>query len=303
MASDLSPPFSGHGPEGRAASARDVGQEPMHRGPGPLRNGNPRGNPALAPRCGARTRAGCPCNAPALRGRTRCRMHGGASTGPRTAAGLARLRAARTVHGRYSAEMRAEFHHTRVMLRRARLLEQAVRLRRWLSPAMTARLMQGPRELGVPERDRSPCTVSRRMEQAAMQAEAAALAPWREAIAAAKVARKQGCAIGQDPTHRENAAVRPSQSKGVGVGSGPAPGQGQLPEPEARHDAAGKAGGAQAARQEPMHPEKTRSWTRGWKGDLCGGTSLSVPASLHGSGETWWIMVETEDELKPVLRQ
>jgi len=32
-------------------------------------------------------------------------MHGGASTGPRTAAGLARIRKARTVHGLYGAEM------------------------------------------------------------------------------------------------------------------------------------------------------------------------------------------------------
>jgi hypothetical protein len=34
----------------------------------------------------------------------RRRKHGGASTGPRTAEGLARLRAARTKHGRYAAE-------------------------------------------------------------------------------------------------------------------------------------------------------------------------------------------------------
>ena len=34
----------------------------------------------------------------------RCRMHGGASTGPRTAEGLARLRRARWKHGLYSAE-------------------------------------------------------------------------------------------------------------------------------------------------------------------------------------------------------
>lgn len=31
-----------------------------------------------SPRCGARTRSGETCRAPALRGRTRCRMHGGA---------------------------------------------------------------------------------------------------------------------------------------------------------------------------------------------------------------------------------
>ena len=29
-------------------------------------------------RCGARTRKGTPCQAPAVRGKTRCRMHGGA---------------------------------------------------------------------------------------------------------------------------------------------------------------------------------------------------------------------------------
>lgn len=34
-----------------------------------------------APRCGAKTRAGPPCECPALRGRTRCRLHGGLSLG------------------------------------------------------------------------------------------------------------------------------------------------------------------------------------------------------------------------------
>ena len=32
-----------------------------------------------APRCGARTRSGEPCRAPAVQGRQRCRMHGGAA--------------------------------------------------------------------------------------------------------------------------------------------------------------------------------------------------------------------------------
>jgi hypothetical protein len=42
-------------------------------------------NMAKAPRCGARTRAGHSCRQAAVRGRTRCRMHGGAkgSGGPR----------------------------------------------------------------------------------------------------------------------------------------------------------------------------------------------------------------------------
>jgi hypothetical protein len=42
-------------------------------------------NMAKAPRCRARTRAGGPCQQAAVRGRVRCRMHGGArgAGGPR----------------------------------------------------------------------------------------------------------------------------------------------------------------------------------------------------------------------------
>jgi hypothetical protein len=38
-------------------------------------------NLVSAPRCGAKTRAGTPCQCPALRGRKRCRLHGGLSPG------------------------------------------------------------------------------------------------------------------------------------------------------------------------------------------------------------------------------
>jgi ribosomal protein L32 len=58
-----------------------------------------------AARCGAKTRAHTPCKAPAMPN-GRCRMHGGASTGPRTAEGLQRIVKARTKHGRYSADSR-----------------------------------------------------------------------------------------------------------------------------------------------------------------------------------------------------
>lgn len=34
-----------------------------------------------APRCGAKTRTGGTCRCPAIRGRTRCRIHGGLSPG------------------------------------------------------------------------------------------------------------------------------------------------------------------------------------------------------------------------------
>jgi hypothetical protein len=50
---------------------RKINDNPMH----------PSGEPDClhtAPRCGARTRTGEPCRAPAVRGRRRCRMHGGA---------------------------------------------------------------------------------------------------------------------------------------------------------------------------------------------------------------------------------
>ena len=38
----------------------------------------------------------------------RCRMHGGKSTGPQTAAGLERSRRANLKHGHYSAEAKVE---------------------------------------------------------------------------------------------------------------------------------------------------------------------------------------------------
>jgi hypothetical protein len=57
----------------------------------------------LAPRCGARSRSGQPCNSPAM-ANGRCRMHGGMSTGPRTPEGLERSRKANWKHGLRSAE-------------------------------------------------------------------------------------------------------------------------------------------------------------------------------------------------------
>lgn len=52
---------------------------------------------AHSPRCGARTRRGSPCQSPAMPN-GRCRMHGGASSGPPKGNRNA------WKHGRYSAE-------------------------------------------------------------------------------------------------------------------------------------------------------------------------------------------------------
>jgi hypothetical protein len=67
-----------------------------------------------ARRCGAKTRQGSPCKSPAMEN-GRCRMHGGTSTGPRTAAGLKRSRRANWKHGRYSAESLAEQRYQRLV--------------------------------------------------------------------------------------------------------------------------------------------------------------------------------------------
>ena len=39
------------------------------------------------------------CKAPAIKGKTKCRIHGGKSTGPKTVAGKARCAQAKTIHG------------------------------------------------------------------------------------------------------------------------------------------------------------------------------------------------------------
>ncbi len=166
--------------------------EPATAGPrtGPLRNGNPRGNPNAAPRCGAKTRSGCPCKAPAPRGKLRCRMHGGASTGPRTAEGLQRLRSARTTHGRTTAAVRARDRFLLSFARRIRVKLAALRLETRLPPVAAARLHAFPPELTGPPFPRPgqkpPSWVE---ERAFVRAEAAALAPWKHAIAYAKLCR------------------------------------------------------------------------------------------------------------------
>ena len=76
-------------------------------------------------RCLAKTRQGTPCQNPAVTGRNRCRMHGGKSTGPRTAAGKARVAAAHTKHGRRSAA-----HVSRVKFINAELRRITNELRR-----------------------------------------------------------------------------------------------------------------------------------------------------------------------------
>ena len=88
-------------------------------------------------RCGAKTRKGTPCQRPAYKRNGRCSLHGGRSTGPKTEDGLARLTAARTTHGKYTKEKRAEAK---------RFAEQGRQMRAEL--AELEAVVRGPRSSG-----------------------------------------------------------------------------------------------------------------------------------------------------------
>jgi hypothetical protein len=127
------------------------GQAPLRGRDGPLRNGNPRGDPNLAPRCGAKARSGLACRAPAM-ANGRCRNHGGKCTGPRTPEGLASLARAHTTHGDYGAAERATYRYRRTLIIRSRVLTAAEWLRAYLPPELQARLALGSEELSAPPR-------------------------------------------------------------------------------------------------------------------------------------------------------
>jgi hypothetical protein len=214
-------------------------QPPANPTPGPLRNGNPRGNPNLAPRCGAKNRAGNPCCAPAM-ANGRCRLHGGKCTGPRTAKGKADFKAAHTRHGRYTAPQRANNLYARTLAVRSRLTREAQLLSAHLPPDMAARLARGPDELWPPvhlsnqpyvtnpesawQSAKSLSTRARRntvprnratpkphglaAERLAARTEKAAMAPWRQAIAAARAAKRAVRAATREAQRQAKAARR-----------------------------------------------------------------------------------------------
>lgn len=73
-----------------------------------------------SPRCGARTRNGNPCRSPAVGGRARCRMHGGAAG---SGAPMGNKNAWK--HGLYEAETREVLRRLRALLRDAKeMIEQ-----------------------------------------------------------------------------------------------------------------------------------------------------------------------------------
>ena len=99
---------------------------PHEKRRGWLKSGNPPGDFSKAARCGAKTRRGTPCQCPAM-ANGRCRLHGGLSTGPKTAEGIERIRRARTKHGRYSLAAKAESRYVRRILREYRAVLKELR--------------------------------------------------------------------------------------------------------------------------------------------------------------------------------
>jgi len=60
------------------------------------------------------------CRAPAAKGQTKCRFHGGASTGPKTPEGRLRCAEAKTIHGNETRKARSDRAEA---MRRLRALE------------------------------------------------------------------------------------------------------------------------------------------------------------------------------------
>jgi hypothetical protein len=194
--------------------------QPPSPPPGTRRRGNP--NLALIPRCGARTRAGCPCRAPAIHGKLRCRMHGGRSTGPRTADGMALLRAARTTHGGYSAETRAFNRHHVTFLRRGRVRMFTTLHFDRLPPELAARMNPLAPELRIPPRPTRGIT--RAEDGVLLRAEAEALAPWKQAMALDRQARREARVARAIPAGAQAAAqARPHAPEPTAGAATPAP--------------------------------------------------------------------------------
>ena len=95
------------------------------------------GGRITCPRCQANSkRTKQQCRAPASKGKTKCRFHGGASTGPKTELGRQRCADAKTIHGNETRKARLD---RAAAMRRLRLLED-------LGHAMG--IMGGPRTKG-----------------------------------------------------------------------------------------------------------------------------------------------------------
>jgi glucans biosynthesis protein len=70
-----------------------------------------------SPRCGAKTRSGKPCQSPAVQGKKRCRMHGGAA-----GSGAPRSNKNAVKHGLYTRKAIAQRRKVSELMRQSRKL-------------------------------------------------------------------------------------------------------------------------------------------------------------------------------------
>jgi hypothetical protein len=77
-----------------------------------------------SPRCGARTRCGKACKSPAVSGKKRCRMHGGAF-----GSGAPRGNKNALKHGRFTRESLEERRRTYALIKTLRKSVDSVRIR------------------------------------------------------------------------------------------------------------------------------------------------------------------------------
>jgi hypothetical protein len=84
-----------------------------------IRNAGPM---LVSPRCGAQTRCGGACRSPAVNGRQRCRMHGGAQ-----GSGAPKANQNARKHGLFTRDAIAERRRIQVVLGEARKLLEAMK--------------------------------------------------------------------------------------------------------------------------------------------------------------------------------
>lgn len=75
-----------------------------------------------------------------MKGKTKCRFHGGKSTGPKTAAGRQRIADAKTIHGQETRQIRKE--RQAGLLRLANLEEPMYLLKMMANPATRFKLFK-----------------------------------------------------------------------------------------------------------------------------------------------------------------
>jgi hypothetical protein len=146
-------------------------------------------------------------------------MHGGRSTGPRTPKGLERLRAARTIHGNDGAEPRARKRYRLTLMRRVRVTVAATDYQAHLPPAFVARLHGDAPELFPPPAPTGGITAA--ADRMRRRAVAAALAPWKQAIATARAAHLAARAAAR--LAKPHAPVGPRPPRDAGAAKPPAP--------------------------------------------------------------------------------